>query len=183
LIVPVTVFLPHPLPASSQGNSHDKTTSCGLPRSHRPVPFSCCSGKSLPRRLRDPSLPRRRLASLGRMRPSLKRRWRFSLSRIGQMSTSPIRRLTSSARSACSKSPTSSDAALMATATAGAPCTWAPMALRATTAVAGAAFLPFRPPQFSLCRRTAATIGTGQSSLSGATMKAAMDMKRFTTEP
>jgi hypothetical protein len=39
------------------------------------------------------------------------------------------------------------------------------------------------PPQISLCRRTAATIGTGQSSSSGATMKAATDTKRFTTEP
>ena len=56
------------------------------------------------------------------------------------------------------------------------------MALRATTAVAGAAFLPFRPPQFSLCRRTAATIGTGQSLSSGVTMKEATAMRRFTTE-
>ena len=103
-------------------------------------------------------------------------------SKTGRMSTSPIRRLTSSARSACSKSPTSSDATLTATATAGDRSTWAPMALKATTAVAGAAFLRFRPPQISPCQRTAVPIGTGLSSSNGATIKTATDTKRFTTE-
>ena len=56
------------------------------------------------------------------------------------------------------------------------------MALRATTAVAGAVFLLFQLHQISLFLRTAATIGTGQSSSSGATMKAATDTKRFTIE-
>ena len=74
------------------------------------------------------------------------------------------------------------DAAQMATATAGVPCTWVPMALRASTAVVGAAFLRCRPPQTSRCRRTVGAIGTGRSSSSGATMKAATDTKKFTTK-
>jgi hypothetical protein len=113
---------------------------------------------------------------------SRKRRSHFSLSRIGRMSTSPTRRLTSSARSACSRSPTSSEAHSDGDCNSWGVCTWAPMALRATTAVVGAAFLRCRPPQTSPCRRTVAAIGTGRSSSSGATMKAATDTKRFTTE-
>lgn len=56
------------------------------------------------------------------------------------------------------------------------------MGLKATTAVVEAAFLRFRPPRISPCRPTVAAIGTGRSSSNGATMKAATDTKKFTTD-
>ena len=71
---------------------------------------------------------------------------------------------------------------LMATVTVGAVSTWAATAIKANTAAVEAACLRFLPPQISLYRQTVTTIGIGPSSSNGATMKAATDTKKFTTE-
>jgi hypothetical protein len=56
------------------------------------------------------------------------------------------------------------------------------MVLKAITAVVEAVSLRFRLPQTSPCQQTAVATGIGLSLLSGATMKAPTDTKRFTTE-
>jgi hypothetical protein len=89
--------------------------------------------------------------------------WRFSSSRIGPMSTSLIRRLTSSARSACSRSPTSDTATGTATATAGDVRVhghlWRSGRLQPS---AEQRFCPVPSASDLACRRTAAAIGTGR---------------------
>ena len=118
---------------------------------------------------------------LRQLRRSQKSQPRRSLSTLRLMSTFPTRLLTSSARSGCSRSPTSSAEVLMATAIVGVPSISASTANKGNTAAGGATYPLFQRPLTSASLPVAATTGTVRSLSNGETMRAPMATRRCTT--